>query len=85
MAEQSVLRSANTSIYQSPSIPSHLNKTGPSIRPQKPPSLRPLTAAYNAAASEHTVMLIYILFYCLNDIHKRRRLGSRVYCSYIDG
>ena len=55
MSEQSVVQTEEVSLYQSPAQKPTTSATATPVRWQKPPTLRPLTAAYNAAASDHTV------------------------------
>ena len=48
-------QSANTSMFQSPAQGSVGGATETPFRPRKHPTLRPLTAAYNAASSDQRV------------------------------
>ena len=50
-----LLQNTNNSVFQSPAQAPVGSRTGTPLRPQKPPTLRPLTAAYNAAASDQRV------------------------------
>lgn len=55
MSEKSPDETASHSLFMSPSVVASSSITGTPHQPRKHASIRPLTAAYNAAASDQTV------------------------------